>query len=405
MYLNVARDNERTSFLGDAFGRDTAPPATCVKQYETGEEHKSFNPPSHLPSDVIVHPRGLLLADYGVDWRTPPSTMHREKALKDWLVEAVKVIDANPTTGIRIIGYSDCVGKERHNKDLRLGRAKKTLALFAEMLGAGKSWNTLKSKTTTEAAPTGDYIASNDTVEGRAQNRGVLLVSHRVIDMKPTTIKGCVVRPSKVLPLSRLIPNVPFDRSKLPLNYRVNAKDIVGETAADLSKHAHSATIVVELVHAGVVALEIFEAASVLAIAAPVLAAAAGFLALGSGCMQAAEVVAKSWATLGYARGIVVGANGKKIREVKERFGNDCCPKDDFCDNERTAKSNYLMGLLVGYLHGRALCPNQREWFWRDLGKRVGDQSHLGPPSSWSDHDLTLWYAGMAGTFRGAHLE
>ena len=89
--------------------------------------------------------------------------------------------------------------------------------------------------------------------------------------MKPT--KVCVARQSPALPLMRLIPNVPFDRSKLPLTYRLDAKKIVGETAADIWKHAHTAGIVLEAVHAGIVLAEIFAIASVLAIAAPLLAA------------------------------------------------------------------------------------------------------------------------------------
>jgi hypothetical protein len=410
MYVNLALEreqpaNRRASFFGEAAPQGAVAPATCGR-YETGEVLKSHNQ-GHLSPDVIPHARGLLLADYGVDWRTPPDSMKRERALKDWLDETVKVIAANPTTKIRILGFSDCVGKERHNQDLRRGRAIKTLALFQQLLGSGPAWNSLKAKTVVEAAPTGEYVASNDTVAGRAQNRGVLVQSQRTIDMKPTTVRGCVVRPSqaKVLPLMRLIPNVPFDRSKLPLNYRLDAKKVVGETAADISKHTHTAGIVLEAVHWGIVAAEIFASAGVLAIAAPLLAVAAGFFALGSGCAQAAEVVAKNWSTRGYARGIVIGANGKKISEVKERFGNDCCPRDNFCDSEKIAKANYLMGLFVGYLHGRMLCPNQREWFWRDLGQRAGDQSHLGPSAKWSDHDLTLWYASMAGTFQCAHLE
>ena len=390
----------------DGFGQPPqtgVTPANCGN-HEPGEVFKSHNQ-GHLSKDVIQHPRGLLLADYGVDWRHPPDSMKHEKALKDWLNELVKVIAANPTTKVRLLGFSDCVGKERHNAWLREGRAIKTLALFHEMLGSGAAWDRLKSKATTEAARTGDYVASNATIEGRAQNRGVLITSERTIDNKPTTVPGCVVKPKQKLlfPLMRALPNVPFDRSQLPLNYRIDAKKVVGETAQDLYKHAHEASIAVEAAHWGIVLAKIFGAGSVLGIGAPLLALAANFLALGSGCMQAAEAVAKTWATNGYIKGVVIGANGKPLREVKERFGNDCCPRDNHCDNERIAKANYLLGLFVGWVHGRMLCPNQREWFWRDLGHRAGDQSHLGPPSKWSDHDLTLWYASMAGVFR-AHV-
>ena len=399
MYLSQALDD-----FGQSPQRGVTP-ANCG-QHEPGEVFKSRNQ-GLLSKDVIPHARGLLLADYGIDWRHPPDSMKHEQALKDWLADIVKVISANPTTKVRLIGFSDCVGTELHNKGLRAGRATKTLALFHQMLGSGAAWDLLKSKTITEAAPNGDYVASNATVEGRAQNRGVLLQSERTIDQKSTTVRACTVKPSQTLvfPLMGLIPNVPFDGSKLPLDYRINAKKIVGETAQDLWKHAHEAGLIIEAAHWGIIAAEIFAGAGVLAIAAPVLGLASGFFALGAGCMQAAEVVAKDWANRGYATGLVVGADKRTIRELKARFGRDCCPRDDFCHNEKIMQANYLTGLFVGYWHGRMLCPNQREWFWKDLGRRAGDQSHLGPDSKWSYDDWSLWYARMAGVFKHAHVK
>jgi len=243
--------------------------------------------------------------------------------------------------------------------------------------------------------------------EGYEQSRGVLTESPRTIDMEPLTVIGCVVRPSqaKVYPLMRLIPNVPFDRSKLPLTYQLDARKIVGTTANDIRQNGHKASLVIEAAHWGIVATEIFADAGVLAIAAPVLAAAAGFLALGSGCAGAAEVVAKDWAATGYSRGIVVAANGRQARELRARFGNGGRSSYPICrNNDKVARANYLMGLFVGYQHGRMLCPNQRAWFWRDLGYRMGDQSHLGPSTRWNDRDWTMWYVSTASAFRNAHL-
>jgi hypothetical protein len=107
------------------------------------------------------------------------------------LLEFVRVARANPTTRIhRIIGFSDCVGQERNNRELRLGRAWKVFDLLHQLIGSGPHWNDFKPKREDiVAAAAGDYIADNSTAEGRAQNRGALIVSTRVVSMKPEVIQ------------------------------------------------------------------------------------------------------------------------------------------------------------------------------------------------------------------------
>ena len=58
----------------------------------------------HLASDFIQHPRGTLIADFAVDWRTPKSSLRRDAALRAWLATMTDVVRANPTTRIRISG-------------------------------------------------------------------------------------------------------------------------------------------------------------------------------------------------------------------------------------------------------------------------------------------------------------
>src|SRR6266851_4797135 len=45
-------------------------PAVSCANYVRGEVQKSRTARGHLPLDVIAHPRGLLIANFGVDWRT-----------------------------------------------------------------------------------------------------------------------------------------------------------------------------------------------------------------------------------------------------------------------------------------------------------------------------------------------
>ena len=60
-------------------GPGSAPgPAAACPPYQRGEVEKSKTQQGHLPSDFIQHPRGTLIADFAVDWRTPKSSLRRD---------------------------------------------------------------------------------------------------------------------------------------------------------------------------------------------------------------------------------------------------------------------------------------------------------------------------------------
>jgi outer membrane protein OmpA-like peptidoglycan-associated protein len=400
----LALTNRRTS-------KRTMPQTACAS-YEKGEIQKSWTAQGHLASDVIAHARGLLIADFGVDWRTPRESLKREKALQDWLATIAQVIHGNPATTIRILGFSDCVGNERNNHLLRHGRAVRVFALLLQMLGSGPQWKSIKSKIkVVDAAPAGEYVSSNATVEGRAQNRGVLIESMRTLDFKPQVVHSCTVRPSQATtyPLLGLIPNIPDYRKYVPINYKLNAKKIVGEVAQDVSSKGESAHFWIEMLHFGLIAAEIFAETSILvaglAIAGPVLTLAGGFLALGLSCLKPAEEAAARWSATGFSRGVVMGADQAPAQLVKDYFGNDYFEKDNFCPQVRDVRiANYKMGLLAGYVQGRLLCPNQLVIFWRDLGHRMGDQSYRGDSKRWARRAWIDWYVTVAATFTAHHL-
>jgi len=209
--------------------------------------------------------------------------------------------------------------------------------------------------------------------------------------------------------LVRAIPDHPNYRKYVPINYRLNAKKIVGEVAQDLSSKGSSAHFWVELAHLGVAAAEIFAEASVLvaglAIGGPLLALAGSFLALGAGYAEAAEKIAANWAATGFSRGVVMGADKRRASVVKDYFGNLYFPPNPrFPRGRDVAIANYRMGLLVGYVQSRLLSQNQRVIFWRDLGHRMGDQSHRGPQKQWQRREWVDWYTEAAAAFRRHHL-
>jgi len=157
--------------------------------YQRGEVERSKTQSGLLSADVIQHPRGLLIADFGVGWRTPKAALRRDPALRNWLTSMVQLVSANPSTKIRIIGYSDCVGREHSNTFLRGGRAQRVCQLLEQL--AGGRWRVLRPKIVfVGPAPPGEHVADNTTVEGRAKNRGVLIEHTRTVDFPPEPVTG-----------------------------------------------------------------------------------------------------------------------------------------------------------------------------------------------------------------------
>ena len=172
-------------YLGEAA---VAMPQAACGAYESGEVQKSRTQAGHVEPDVLAHARGLLIRDFGVDWRHVRDRLKSDPALRQWLTEIVAVARANPTTKIQISGYSDCVGSENNNTFLRRGRAARVRELLHEMAGPG--WAVLDPRTVAVPAPSGEYIAGNTTVDGRANNRSVLIENVRSVTDDPFVIQA-----------------------------------------------------------------------------------------------------------------------------------------------------------------------------------------------------------------------
>jgi hypothetical protein len=209
-----------------------------------------------------------------------------------------------------------------------------------------------------------------------------------------------------------VIPDDPDYRKHIPIEYRLDAKKIVGELAQDLKK-GKSAFEWIEAAHGVAVVAEIFGlaegvglVAGGLAVAGPALALAVSLGSLGLGYQEAAEKIAEDWAASGFSRGVVMGADGKRQKTVKEFFGNLYFPRNPVFEHGRAvAMANHKAGLVAGYLQGRLLTANQRQIFFHDLGRRWGDQSDRWPEAPKTSHDLRNWYTDLAAVFRGYHLE
>lgn len=153
--------SERTLLKGLGLGQTIA--GSVCSGYKAGEIKVSKTQDGHLPVDIRLTNRGLEIADFAVNWRSVKDSTKQEQLLKDWL----RKFETNSDYQLRIIGYSDCIGKEKNNKFLREGRAKR----LYELLGKNARSRTIF----VGAASPGTYISDNSTVVGRALNRGVVI--------------------------------------------------------------------------------------------------------------------------------------------------------------------------------------------------------------------------------------
>jgi hypothetical protein len=186
--------NSSSVYLGEP-----KPAIECLR-YEKGEREKShcLKGPcqkGHLELDVLQIPRGLLIADFGVGWSGVKKDTKEEKLLYAFTRYAKSDIYS---IILRIFGFSDCVGLENNNTELRRKRANSVYYMLGDALRARVDF--------VGAAPAGEYIAGNKTKEGRANNRGVVIelwrLPEQIIDIKdrklPIPCPGC--EPPKPLP-------------------------------------------------------------------------------------------------------------------------------------------------------------------------------------------------------------
>jgi len=151
---------------------DTPIAAGCAP--EPGEVTASHTPAGILTKDVESTDKGLLIADFGIDWR------HVKDSAKSELVPWIHKFETEPEiTAICIYGYTDCIGPgdARYHTWLRTQRARRIFNLLGLIA---------RSKVKVcGPAPLGTYIGPNTDRAARARNRSVLIVYRREITIEP----------------------------------------------------------------------------------------------------------------------------------------------------------------------------------------------------------------------------
>ncbi|MCM1452857.1 MAG: OmpA family protein, partial [Clostridium sp.] len=102
--------------------------------------------------------------DGGILFPTNGTTLS-ESAKAD-LAKFAASVNENPGTNVQIYGFTDNTGTLQVNQKVADGRAN---AVLRDLVNDGVS----PVRLTAEGIPMADYVASNDTPQGRAQNRRV----------------------------------------------------------------------------------------------------------------------------------------------------------------------------------------------------------------------------------------
>lgn len=105
-----------------------------------------------------------VVFDGGILFPTNGTTL--TATAKNDLTQFAQSLKNTPETNVQIVGYTDNTGTLQVNQRVSTGRAD-SVEKFLEKCGVAGS------RITSEGKPMTDYVASNETAEGRAQNRRV----------------------------------------------------------------------------------------------------------------------------------------------------------------------------------------------------------------------------------------
>jgi outer membrane protein OmpA-like peptidoglycan-associated protein len=145
-------------------GAETPMPAKVetvfVKQIDTTGQTKLTKPAPNAEPGTIITLRGVLFdfdrSDIREDGRPA-------------LLEAAKILNQNPGVKVEVRGFTDSLGSDEYNIALSERRAQ---AVFDLLVGQGIDGNRMEVRGFGKSNP----VATNDTDEGRQQNRRVDLV-------------------------------------------------------------------------------------------------------------------------------------------------------------------------------------------------------------------------------------
>jgi len=133
--------------------------------WHEGEEPVAAPPPPPPPPPAPAAKKKIVLR--GVNFDFDKATL--QPAGKPILDEAARILKENPSINVQVQGHTDAIGSVDYNLRLSDRRA---ATVKSYLVGQGVAASRLTTKGFGKANP----VATNDTAEGRAQNRRVELV-------------------------------------------------------------------------------------------------------------------------------------------------------------------------------------------------------------------------------------
>jgi hypothetical protein len=139
-----------------------------------------------------------------------------------------------------------------------------------------------------------------------------------------------------------------------------------------------------------------------LGVAAPFAGFLANMLALGSGYAEARAKIAKDRVRIGFAKGFVLGADWRSWKYAKSMFW-EARPEPNSWDQDagKIAQKAFNLGLVSGFIQGRKLSQQQRDFFWHSLTQTLttGDRVYFADSKTWAPSMWLNWYTRVAGSF------
>lgn len=154
--------------IGSAIGAGVGAGAGALIGNKMDKQQKELEQIQGATVEETVDQNGLqaikMTFDGGILFATGKSTLNA--SAKNSLTQFATSLINNPDTNVQIYGYTDNTGSYAANERVSNSRAEAVRTYLVNSGVAG-------TRITAQGIPMADYVASNETAEGRAQNRRV----------------------------------------------------------------------------------------------------------------------------------------------------------------------------------------------------------------------------------------
>ncbi len=144
---------------------------------------------------------------------------------------------------------------------------------------------------------------------------------------------------------------------------------------------------------------------------APLVTLVGTFFALGAGYAEARAEIARRRLKMGFAYGVVLGADKRKWSYVKERF-YEAKPEPNSFDQQagKIAQQSFNLGLAAGYLQGREIAKSsgKMDFFWKSITAALSPTDrkwYSGDTKTWGRLMWRDWYITAATKFLGIYVK